>query len=85
MHSLNALEILKECGNISIVNVIVRAVFREKDTQLTPLGVDVIVPPCSQVFHKRTRFTARIDLDLVDPAVAHVRDREVDNAVSAEE
>ena len=67
MHSLNALQVLEERGNIRIVNIIVRAVFREKDTQLTPLGVDVIVPSCSQVFHKRTRFTAGIDLDLVDP------------------
>ena len=38
-----------------------------------------------EMFGQGTGFPAHIDLNVVDPAVAHIRDREIDDAVTAEE
>ena len=39
----------------------------------------------SEVFYQRTRFSSCVNLNTVDAAVAHVGDREVNNAVSSHE
>ena len=37
------------------------------------------------VFHQGTRLLVRVNLDIFNPAVAHVGEREVNHAVSAKE
>lgn len=84
-HLLDNFHVLHKSGDVVVIHIVLHSVFREKDMEVAPFRVDVVVTAGSQVFYERTGFPADIYLNLVDSAVAHVRNREIDNPVSSQE
>ena len=59
----------------------IKAVIQEV---LSALGIDVVMPSCSDMLDQRTRFSSDIYLDSVDTAVGHIGNRKVNHAISSQ-
>ena len=84
-HTLDTIHVFDVSCDVCAVNVADLSVFCIHYTQVAPLGVDVIVTPGAEMFCQGAGFSAYIDLNIINSAVAHIRNREINNAVSAEE
>ena len=82
---LDAVQVLHVGFHVCAVDIAYLCGLGVHDVQLAALGVDVVVASGAEVLGQGTRFLADIDLDVVDAAVAHIRDREINDAVASEE
>ena len=85
MHFFDVLQIFIIGSNIGIIDCISLICIREKNLQLTALGVDIIMTSGTDMGNQCTGFFLYIDLDTVNAAVAQIGNREVDNTISAQE
>ena len=70
--------------DVAVIGAVRAHVLRGQDMQLPAFGIDVVMTSCAQMLDQRTRVGLDINLDAVHAAVAQVRDREVDHAVTAQ-
>ena len=84
-HLLDLLNIASEGLDICIVNFIGHGLIREKDLNLSTLGVNVVMAACPDVLYHGTGHGSDINLDVIDIAVAEIGNREIDHAVSSKE
>ena len=85
VRTLDVLHVVHVGGDIRVINRIRDVRLGEKHVQVPALGVDVVMAARPDVFHQGTRLLVRVNLDIFNPAVAHVGEREVNHAVSAKE
>ena len=85
VHALDDLVILQKTCDIVIVDRLGIVDLREQQLQLPSLGVDIVMTSRPDMLRDGTRAGAHIDLDLVDPGIAHIGYGEVDHTVSPEE
>ena len=83
--TLDAVQVLHVGFHVCAVDIADLRGLGVHNVQLAALGVDVVVASGAEVLGQGTRFLADIDLDVVDAAVAHIRDREINDAVTSEE
>ena len=84
-HALDAVQIIDISSDICAVDITDLTLFRVHNAQLATLGVDIVMTSGTEMFGQGTRFPAHIDLDIINAAVAHIGNREIDDTISAEE
>ena len=72
MDSLDAVHIFNISRDVCTVDIADPIVLRIHNIKLPAFGVDIIMASCAQMLCQRAWFSAYINFNIIDPAVAHI-------------